>query len=254
MKSVGLSFACLCFAGCMASLPSISSNQDAASQVVRAEQPSPSMASSAGSATVSAPGAGESLLLIQMRFVLAEMPRSTAREIFGATDIRGATCGVGLAPDLEALARTHPDIEVFSRPRIIVHSSGEAFVAVSNPGKFVESYRIENGCALPVEGHFEEGFWITAVPRFGVGVNEVEIDLTTRRSVIERPFPEVEVDVPGLAAPAIVQRPKLDSQNATTHVSLALGESYVFSFDPLPSTNPEPRVVVAVMTVARSDG
>jgi hypothetical protein len=252
MKLTGLSFACFLFTGCMTSPPAVDSNQGATSQAAERLQPSSHMGATSGGASVS-PGPAESQALVQVRFVIAEMSRSTAQEIFGATDTSGATFGAGLAPDLEALAQTHADIEVRSRLRVLVHSGGVASAANVTPETYTQDYKIENGAARAVLGRLEEGYWVDAVPTFAAGDNRVEIDLTRRRSTINRPIPERSVELPGWPTPVTIQLPALDTQSAKSQVSLELGQSHAFCFDSMRTAPEQPRALVAVMSVDRAN-
>ena len=212
--------------------------------------------------TSSAPGAAwvetgatheDESAFVSVRFVVARMPRATAAEIFGAGDLAASVYRAGNAPDLEALARARPEIEVSSRPRIVVKSGAPASIANVDTVTFVESCKVEDGRVEPVQGRMDEGLWIDAVPRFARGADTIEVDLALRTSAVERPIPQVEASVPGSGSTAKVERPKLDTQTSTRHVSLELGGTCAFALDPLPPSSAASLVVVAMMTIDRAD-
>jgi hypothetical protein len=193
--------------------------------------------------------------LIELRLTVAELPGALAAEIFGGdvgvgADWSGRVYDAGRAPDLGAMAKRDAEIEIVSRPRLVVRSGVTAEMSTSSVESYVRDVVVAaDGRVEPVLDTVTEGTWFEALARNTSDPSVIELGSSVTRKAIERPIPERSL---GDSDAARVQRPNLDVRTARKDVVLRAGQTVALSL--VPSRihfDRDARITVALVTVDR---
>jgi hypothetical protein len=188
--------------------------------------------------------------LVELRLIVAEMPRDAATDVFGGADWNGRVYDAASAPDLGAFSKRDGEIEIVSRPRLVVRSGQTAEMSVSNVQPYLRDVVVgADGRFAPLIDTLTEGIWFEALARNTSDPAVVELESSITCKSIARPIPERTIS--GLDTVRL-QRPVLDVRSAKHGAFLRVGQTVALSLDPAQvDSGRDARITVALVTVER---
>jgi hypothetical protein len=129
--------------------------------------------------------------------------------------------------ELRLRAAARADIEISSRPRIVVRAGSRAEMDQTNDVEYVKDYTVDTR-AVPqkVLDHVTEGLWIHVMPTLDRDQRTAKVELDITSKSVRQPIAEQVVHVGGLGANVRIQKPELDVAEASVQVDVALGRSF----------------------------
>jgi hypothetical protein len=186
----------------------------------------------------------------RVHVVLAEMPSDLSNEIFGRRDWNGITLDDRSAPDLEAFAATHSDLEILSRPRVVVRNGGTVDLSNTYRVKYVKDYESSvAGPAQPIVDSIEVGISAQMSARWVAGSGTLDLDYDFERTTLEQPIAERSLTIPGSDQRVTIQLPVAMTRSASGSRRLTNGQTLVLDVSAVPSEHANERKTVALVSV-----
>jgi hypothetical protein len=188
---------------------------------------------------------------VQIHLVIAEMPNERAIEVFGKRDWNGMTFREHEAPDLDAVARSHTDVEVVSRPKFVVRDGGSAELSTTDETRYVKDYTLDSaGSPQPVYETLKTGTWVDLAARLHSADRAVDLTYKLTRKTLEQPIPERTLTLPGTAQSVTVQLPVATGRTVNGHRELKSGETLALDMSAIPGGDASAGHTVALISVA----